>query len=229
MLVVGGGPGGVATARHLAASGAVEVTLVQRESPYISCFFGNKYLGGMRDLQGITHRYDRVQSDPHLSVVTATVEDVDVERRRVRLHDGAELGWDRLVLAPGIEIVPDAIEGYDDEALVAMPHAYTGGDAIAGLKRQLEAMPEDGLFVMAAPPDPYRCPPGPYERATLVAHWFSRHKPRARILIIDAKNHHSKQALFQRAWAQYYPGVLEWLPAEMTDGGVRAVHPASMG
>ena len=155
-------------------------------------------------------------------------EDVDAAARTVRLADGSAIAFDRLVVAPGIDFVWDAIEGYGPEVVEAMPHAYRGGDALRTLKAKVESVPDGGLFVMVPPPNPYRCPPGPYERVSMIAHWFSLHRPKAKILILDPKDKHSKQALFQRGWAYHYPGMVEWLPGTMIDGGVKAVHAQSM-
>ena len=228
VMVIGGGPGGLGVARRLAASGAVHVTLVEEHVAYSSCFFSNRFIGGLRSFESITHSYDGVRALDGLTVVQAVATEVDVARRLTHLADGSRLGWDRLVVAPGIDFLWDEIEGYDIKAAEVMPHAYRGGTQARTLRQRIETVPDGGLFIVAPPRNPYRCPPGPYERVSAVAHWFSQHRPRAKILIIDAKNEHSKQSLFQRGWAYHYPGMVEWLPAEMTDGGVVAVRPASM-
>ena len=228
LVVVGGGPGGATVAGYVARSGAVDVTLVEANKAYTTCFFSNLYLGGFRSFESITHGYDRLSADNGVKVVHARAEAVDSEGKSVRLSDGTQLAYDRLVLAPGIDFKWDAIDGYDEAAAQVMPHAYKPGEQTRLLKAAMESVPDGGLFVIAPPPNPFRCPPGPYERASMVAHYFKQHKPKAKILIIDAKSKHSKQALFQQAWARFYPDMVEWLPSDMTNGGVRAVNPASM-
>lgn len=228
VVVIGGGAGGASVAHKLASSGAVDVTLVEPKARYSTCFFGNYYLGGLRDFDSITHDYQRLQGMDKLRVVQAMAQDVDTAARSVRLPDGERLAWDRLVLAPGIDFRWDAIEGYGMEAVEQMPHAYRGGAELRTLKARIEGVPDGGRFIMVPPPNPYRCPPGPYERVSMIAHWFSRHRPKAKILILDPKDAFSKQALFQRAWAQHYPGMVEWLPGGMLEGGVTAVRPQSM-
>jgi len=228
VVVIGGGPGGATVARYVAGSGAIDVTLVEANRTYTTCYFSNLYLGGFRSFESITHGYDRLASDSGVNVVHAMARAVDTAARSVRLSDGTTLLYDRLVLAPGIEFKWDAIDGYDERAARRMPHAYRGGEQTRLLKAAVESVPDGGLFLIAPPPNPFRCPPGPYERASLVAHYFKQHNPRAKILIVDSKNKHSKQDLFQQAWQRFYPEMIEWLPAEMTSGGVKAVHPASM-
>ena len=139
------------------------------------------------------------------------------KRRRVTLEDGSSLDYDRLVLAPGIDIRFDALPGYDEAAAATMPHAWKAGEQTLLLRRQLEAMDDGGTVVMAAPANPFRCPPGPYERASLIAHYLKTHKPRSKLLILDAKDSFSKQRLFQAAWQDLYPGMIEWVP--LSSGG----------
>ncbi|MBI1209306.1 MAG: NAD(P)/FAD-dependent oxidoreductase [Azospirillum sp.] len=133
----------------------------------------------------------------------------------------------RLIVAPGIGFQSGTLEGYDQAAAEIMPHAWQGGAQTALLRRQLEAMDDGGVFVIAAPPDPFRCPPGPYERACLVADYFKREKPRSKILILDAKDHFFEQDLFQDGWNRHFPGMIEWLPAQFT-GGITAVDARTM-
>ena len=143
-------------------------------------------------------------------------------RRPSALEGGAKLTYDRVVVAPGIAFKFGAIEGYDDAATQIMPHAWNAGPQTKLLRQQLESMEDGGVFVIVAPPDPFRCPPGPYERACLVAYYFKQYKPRAKILILDAKDSFFEQDLFQDAWNRHYPGMIEWLPGQFT-GGVKSV------
>ena len=225
VVVVGGGPGGATCARQLARAGT-QVTLVEPKARYVTCFYSNLYLAGWRDLASITHGYDGLAADG-VRLASTRVTAIDAAARRVRLADGGELAYDRLVVAPGIDLRFDAIEGYDAAATEIMPHAWQAGPQTELLRRQLEAMPDGGLFVIAAPPEPYRCPPAPYERASLVASFFKTAKPRAKILILDAKDSFSKQALFEDAWRRHYPGMIDWVPGAL-GGKVVRVDPAAM-
>ncbi|MCG8357536.1 MAG: FCSD flavin-binding domain-containing protein [Kiloniellales bacterium] len=223
VVVVGGGPGGATVARYIAKdSDEIEVTLVEENKTYTTCFFSNLYLGGFRTFDSITHSYDRLSGDYGINVVQARAEAVDPEKRQVRLAGGDSLDYDRLVVAPGIDLKYETIEGYSEAAAQVMPHAWKAGAQSQILKAQLEAMDDGGTFVIAPPPNPYRCPPGPYERVSMVAHYFKQHKPSSKIVILDSKNKFSKQKLFEDGWARFYEDMVEWLPAEMT-GGVRAV------
>lgn len=148
--------------------------------------------------------------------------DIDRERRRVRLADGRWLDYDRLILAPGIELRLDAIEGYDAAASEAMPHAWQGGAQTLLLRRRLQALEDGALVLIGVPANPYRCPPGPYERASLIAHHLQRFKPRSKLLILDAKDSFSKQALFQQTWERDYPGLIEWVGRSGDGAVVRA-------
>ena len=146
-----------------------------------------------------------------VQVIHARAEDVDGQRRSLRLHTGQELPWDRLVLSPGVDMRWGALEGYDEAAAELAPHAWKAGAQTRLLRRQLEAMPDGGLFVMVIPDNPFRCPPGPYERASLVAHYLQQHKPRSKILLLDAKNNFSKKELFLPAWKTLYGDRIEWV------------------
>src|SRR5437868_9472546 len=142
---------------------------------------------------------------------------VDPAAKSVTLADGTRLPYDRLVLAPGIDIRWGALPGYDEAAAAVMPHAWKAGEQTLLLRRQLEAMDDGGLVVISAPANPFRCPPGPYERASLIAHYLKTKKPKSKLMILDAKDAFSKQRLFQAAWAELYPGLLEWVP--LSKGG----------
>src|SRR5947207_13851430 len=142
------------------------------------------------------------------------------------LADGARLPYDRLVLAPGIDIRWGAVSGYDEAAAETMPHAWRAGEQTLLLRRQLEAMDDGGLVVITAPANPFRCPPGPYERASLIAHYLKTKKPKSKLIVLDAKDTFSKQRLFQAAWAELYPGLLEWVPLSK-GGAVTSVEPTT--
>jgi sulfide dehydrogenase [flavocytochrome c] flavoprotein chain len=229
VVVIGGGPAGVTVAKYVAkdSDGALAVTLVQDTSPFTTCFYSNLYLAGYRDFDSITHDYYVLREAYGVDLIIDRALEVDSVGRKVTLARGRVLEYDRLVVAPGIDILYDSIEGYSETAAEVMPHAWQGGPQTQLLRRQIEAMAQGGLFILAAPAEPYRCPPGPYERACSVAHHFKQHNPSAKILILDAKASFSKQGLFEDAWAKYYPDMIEWVPGEL-GGKVIAVDPDAM-
>lgn len=210
VVVVGGGFGGATCARALVREGAA-VALVEPNATYTSCPFSNAVVAGLRDPAGQSFGYDGVRR-AGVTVVGQAAAGIDPAARRVRLGDGAALEYDRLVLAPGIDLRFDALPGYDESAAETLPHAWKGAAQTALLRRQLEAMEDGGTVVMSVPANPYRCPPGPYERASLIAHHLATRKPRSKLIVLDAKDTFSKQRLFQAAWAELYPGLLEWVP-----------------
>jgi NADPH-dependent 2,4-dienoyl-CoA reductase/sulfur reductase-like enzyme len=225
VVVIGGGPGGATVARYLAQTAlSLDVTLVEANKQYRTCFFSNLYLGGLRSFDSLAHGYDTLRTAHGVNVIHDTAVAADPGGMTVRLGGGATLQYDRLVMAPGIDFRYDAIEGYDESAAKVMPHAWRGGEQTMLLRQRLQAMPDGGLFVLVPPPDPFRCPPGPYERVSLIADYFRHKKPKSKILVLDSKNKFSKQELFQDAWNQRYPGMIEWLPVDFT-GGVKAVAP----
>ncbi|BBK42256.1 cytochrome c [Allostella vacuolata] len=217
VVVVGGGFAGATAARALRrADPALAVTLVEASPAYLACPFSNEVIAGLRDMDGQRFGYDGLAADG-VAVVHGTARAVDPAARRVELADGTVLPYDRLVMAPGIDIRWDGLDGYDEAAAQRMPHAWKAGAQTLLLRRQLEAMEDGGLVVMAAPANPFRCPPGPYERASLIAHYLKTRKPRSKLLLLDAKDAFSKQRLFTDAWARLYPGILEWVP--LSQGG----------
>jgi sulfide dehydrogenase [flavocytochrome c] flavoprotein subunit len=223
VVVIGGGIGGATVAKYLATSAAkLDVTLVEPKQRYTTCFFSNLYLAGLRSLESLTHDYETLARQYGIKVIHDTAAAIDPVAKIVTLEGGAKLAYDRAVVAPGIAFKFDAIEGYDEAATQALPHAWNAGPQSKLLRQQLESMDDGGVFVIVAPPDPFRCPPGPYERACLVAYYFKQFKPRAKILILDAKDSFFEQDLFQDAWTRHYPGMIEWLPGQFT-GGVKSV------
>lgn len=227
VVVVGGGIGGATVARYLAGStSAIDVTLVEPKEHYLTCFFSNLYLAGLRTLDSLSHGYQALAEKSGIKVIHEAATDIDPNAKTVGLQSGVRLSYDRLVLAPGVAFKFGAIEGYDEAAAEIMPHAWNAGPQSALLRRQLESMEDGGVFLIVVPPDPFRCPPAPYERASLVAYYFKQLKPRSKILILDAKDAFKPQDVFQDAWARHYPGMIEWLPAQFT-GGVKAVDPKS--
>jgi NADPH-dependent 2,4-dienoyl-CoA reductase/sulfur reductase-like enzyme len=215
VVVVGGGYGGATAARYAALWGgdAVRVTLVERDAAFVSCPLSNLVLGGSKSLADITRSYEPLARHG-VRVVHDTASAVDVERRRVRLARGDELAYDRLILSPGIDFFFDRVKGLEsEEARALLPHAWQAGPQTAALRRQLEAMRDGGVFAISIPRSPYRCPPGPYERACQAAWYFKRAKPRSKVLVLDGNEEvQSKKALFTKAWSEDYKGIVEYRP-----------------
>jgi sulfide dehydrogenase [flavocytochrome c] flavoprotein chain len=228
VVVIGGGAGGATCARYLAkdSQGALAVTLVEEQTRYTTCFYSNLYIAGWRTFASITHGYDGLEA-AGVEIARTRAVGVDPVAKNVRLEGGETLTYDRLVVAPGIDLDYESIEGYSEQAAEIMPHSWKAGAQTRLLKSQVQAMPDGGLFVITAPPDPYRCPPGPYERASLVACYFTQAKPNSKVLILDAKDKFSKQALFEEAWSTYYKGIVEWIPGEF-GGKITAVDAKAM-
>ncbi len=214
VVVVGGGYGGATCARALRRAG-LDVTLIEAEREYVSCPLSNPVVAGLRDMTLQRFGYGRVAADG-IRVMHARATGIDSAARTVQV-DGGAVPYDRLVLSPGVDMRLDALPGYSAEMAERFPHAWKAGEQTLLLRRQLEAMPDGGTVAMSVPANPYRCPPGPYERASLIAHYLKTHKPRAKLLVLDAKDVFSKQKLFQAAWAELYPGTLEWVG--LSEGG----------
>ena len=224
VVVVGGGFAGATCARELCRAG-LAVTLVEQSPTYVACPMSNAVIAGLRPMEAQSFGYDALKAEGVAFVIQAAAA-VDPAARRLTLADGSTLPYDRLVLAPGVDLRFDALSGYDESAAELMPHAWKAGPQTALLRRRLDAMEDGSLVVMSVPANPYRCPPGPYERASLIAHYLKTRKSRAKLLVLDAKDTFSKQRLFQAAWAKLYPGLLEWVPLS-SGGRVTAVEPAT--
>ncbi|MBX9757995.1 MAG: NAD(P)/FAD-dependent oxidoreductase [Beijerinckiaceae bacterium] len=208
-VVIGGGFGGATCARALAAMG-VAVTLVEADDRYVACPFSNLVIHGSRGIDQQTFGYDGLRK-AGVDVVFARAERIEPDARRVLLPDGRTLAYDRLVVAPGIDFRFDALPGYDSAAAQVMPHAWKAGAQTLLLRQQLEAMEDGGVVLMSVPPNPFRCPPGPYERASLIAHYLKTQKPKSKLIVLDSKDTFSKQKLFMAAWQELYPNHLEWV------------------
>lgn len=211
VVVVGGGAGGATAARYIAkdSKGAIDVTLVEPTRTYYTCFFSNLYIGGFRSLSSIGHSYGTLASEYGINVVHDWAVGIDRDARTVSLAGGGSLPYDRLILSPGIDFVEGSVPGWDLSTQNAMPHAYKAGSQSELLKAQIESMPQGGVFAMVAPPNPYRCPPGPYERVSMIAHVLKEKNPTAKILIVDPKEKFSKQALFEEGWQNHYAGMID--------------------
>jgi len=224
VVVVGGGYGGATAARYLRLwGGNVDVTLIERNPNFVSCPISNLVIGGFRQIDDVTRGYDGLRA-AGVKIVQGEVLAVDAAARKVRLAGGAEYGYDRLVLAPGIDFMWEQVGGL--QAAVdsgAVVHAWKAGTQTLALRRQLEAMPDGGVFALSIPKSPYRCPPGPYERACVVAAYLKQAKPKSKVLVLDANPEvQSKKALFEKAFKERYGGILEYRPnAELKEVGGR--------
>jgi sulfide dehydrogenase [flavocytochrome c] flavoprotein subunit len=224
VVVVGGGFAGATCARTLKhLDPRITVTLVEASRTFTACPFSNNVIAGLRDLKAQQFDYKNLEAD-RIVVTFVPATGVDADARAVTLNDGAKLPYDRLVLAPGIDIRWDGLPGYTEAAAERMPHAWHAGEQTLLLRKQLESMEDGGLVVISAPANPFRCPPGPYERASLIAHYLKTRKPKSKLLILDAKDAFSKQGLFLAAWKELYPDLLEWVSLSM-GGKVTAVDP----
>ena len=216
VVVVGGGYGGATAAKYLRlwSEHRIEVTLVEPDAAFVSCPLSNLVLGGSKTLADITLGYDALVTRHGVRLVRDRVAVLEPERRRVRLGSGDTLAYDRLVLSPGVDFLWDELPGMARPgAHDTVLHAWKAGAQTVALRAQLQAMPDGGVCAISIPRLPYRCPPGPYERACQVAHYFSRHKPNSKVLVLDANaDVTSKGALFKQVWAERYPGIVEYRP-----------------
>lgn len=214
VVVIGGGFGGATCAKYLRIyDPALNVTLIEQNANYITCPGSNWMLGGMRTIDELTQSYTALRDKHGVNVVNDRVTGVDPGKRTVTLASGKVIEYDRLVMSPGIDFRWNAIEGYDEAASLIMPHAWKAGPQSLLLLKQLHAMPDGGTVIMNPPPMPFRCPPGPPERASMIAYYLKNNKPRSKVLILDSKDNFSKKALFTAAWDELYPGMIEWVPA----------------
>lgn len=226
IVIIGGGFGGASAARQLKMLlPQASVTLIEAQAAYTACPFSNLVIGTDRALSEQVFSYDAL-AQSGVEIVTQRAVDVNVETKTVKLADESTLAYDRLILSPGIDIRWGAIEGYSAAAAELLPHAWKAGPQTSLLRRQLEALEDGELVIMTVPPAPYRCPPGPYERASMIAHYLKSRKPNSKLLVLDAKDSFSKMALFQEAWAEHYPDHIEWRGA-IDDGRVSRVDAAS--
>jgi NADPH-dependent 2,4-dienoyl-CoA reductase/sulfur reductase-like enzyme len=226
VIVVGGGFAGATCARALKKlDPRLGVTLVEATQTFTACPFSNNVIAGLRDLKEQQFGYDKLATDG-VELVFTVATGIDPQGRSVTLTNGARMPYDRLVLAPGVDMRWDALPGYNEAASDRIPHAWKAGAQTLLLRRQLEAMDDGGLVIISAPPNPFRCPPGPYERASLIAHYLKTKKPKSKLIVLDAKDAFSKQRLFQNAWKELYPDFLEWVSLS-AGGKVTAVEPES--
>lgn len=216
VVVVGGGYGGATVAKYvrLLSDYGISVTLIEPNRAFVSCPISNLVIGGTRTMADITNPYTGLSGKHGVQIVHDRVVAVDADKRQVRLEGGGTLGYEKLVLAPGIDMMWDSVGGLQAaHAAGSILHAWKAGPETQALRQQLEAMPDGGTYALCIPEAPYRCPPGPYERASVVAAYFKRAKPRSKVLILDANQDvTSKGPLFKKAWADLYPGMVEYRP-----------------
>ena len=227
LVVVGGGFAGATLARSVKRlSPEITVVLIEARERYVSCPMSNLVIAGRRSLAAQTFDYRGLEA-AGVEVVRGMAVDVDATKQCVRLQGGVTMDYDRLVLAPGVMLNFDQLSGMSEQGAEKMPHAWQAGAQTTLLRRQIEAMPDDGLVVISVPAAPYRCPPGPYERASLIASYLKQNKPKAQILILDSNERFSKQALFQQGWKHLYGDRIRWQSAS-NDGRVIRVEPDAM-
>jgi len=213
VVIIGGGFGGATCAKYLQRfDSAVDITLIEPSTRYITCPFSNTVIAGLQQMDAITHDYS-AHKNRGINVIHALAHDVDAAGKKIALDNGDVLAYDRLVIAPGIDFKWENVEGMQAEDANIIPHAWKGGPQTTLLRNQLVSMKDGGVVIIAPPADPFRCPPGPYERISLIAHYLKQHKPKSKILVLDGKDKFSKQALFMQAWDQLYPGMIEWVGA----------------
>ncbi|WP_147124244.1 NAD(P)/FAD-dependent oxidoreductase [Shimia ponticola] len=229
VVVVGGGSGGATAARYIAkdSKGEIDVTLIEPTRTYYTCYFSNLYLGGFKEMDDLGHTYGGLAANHGINVVHDWAVGVDRDAKTVALAGGGSVPYDKLILSPGIDFVDGAVAGWSTASQNKMPHAYKAGSQTELLKAQLEAMPQGGTYAMVAPPNPYRCPPGPYERVSMVAHYLKNNNPTAKIIVADPKPKFSKMALFQEGWNNHYAGMIDWIGDDFGGGNVE-VNPDEM-
>jgi sulfide dehydrogenase [flavocytochrome c] flavoprotein subunit len=224
VVVIGGGAGGATAARYIAkdSDGAIDVTLIDDSEMFTTCFFSNLYVGGYRSFESITHSYDTLQSNYGITKVTGRASSVDRAAKTVMMADGSTIPYDRLVVSPGIDLIWDSFRAIPRKSEIA-PHAWKAGTANPIAQGQARRDRKRAADRHGAPPNPYRCPPGPYERASMMAHVLKEKGfTDAKVIILDPKPKFSKQGVFQEGWEKHYPGMIEWYGPDV-HGGIESV------
>lgn len=227
VVVIGGGFGGATAAKYITRfDPAIEVTLVEPSSRFVTCPFSNTVIGGLNGINYITHNYDAMK-DHGITVVHDFATVIDSASKQVRLNGGGVLDFDRCIVSPGIDFQWGAVEGLTPEIITSIPHAWKAGPQTMLLRNQLEAMPDGGTFIISPPPNPFRCPPGPGERISLVANYFKTHKPKSKIIALDPKEKFSKEGLFKQGWSELYDGMIDYHKTD-DDGVVERIDAGAM-
>ncbi|MBN2866382.1 MAG: FAD-dependent oxidoreductase [Thiotrichales bacterium] len=222
VVIVGGGIGGATAAKYIQKyDSAADITIIEKNPDYYTCFMSNEVIGGNRSMESIHFTYEKLKARG-IKVVFDTVSDIDAKGQSVKTASGKAFAYDRCIVSPGVQLKYEAIPGYSKEASKSIPHAWKAGPQTELLRKQLVDMKDGGTVVMIAPPNPFRCPPGPYERVSQIAAYLQEHKPNSKIVILDPKDKFSKQGLFMDGWKRYYgygteQSMISWIPAK--DGG----------
>jgi sulfide dehydrogenase [flavocytochrome c] flavoprotein subunit len=230
VVVVGGGTAGATAAKYIKMMDpSIDVTIVEPNDNYVTCYFSNEVLSGERTMESITVGYDGLKKRG-ITVVKDSATAIDAEKKVVKTASGKDLPYDRCVVAPGVSFLYDKVEGYSEEVSKTIPHAWKAGEQTAILRKQLEDMADGGTVVVTAPPAPFRCPPGPYERASMICQYLKHHKPKSKVLILDSSSKFSKEGLFKQAWTKFYGygtdnSMIEWRPGP--DAAAVKVDPAT--
>lgn len=218
VIVIGGGFGGATCANYISIFiPGIHVTLIEPNSHYVSCTFSNTVLGGIHDMEYITHSYESLKKNRGVHVIHDSANRIDPKTKQVILGSGATLPYDRLVVSPGIDFRWEEMRGCSDIFCESLPHAWQDGGQTVLLQKQLSAIPDGGVVLILPPSRPFKGPASPYERASLIAHYLKQHKPRSKLIILDSNPDFPKQELFQQAWQKLYPGMIEWVPVVGSD------------
>jgi sulfide dehydrogenase [flavocytochrome c] flavoprotein subunit len=225
VIVVGGGYGGAIAAKYVKmADPDIDVLLIEQNPDFVSCPLSNEVLSGERDIDSLTFGYAGLSGKHGVTIMQDRVVDIDPVGHYVKGASGNRYKYDKLVVSPGVDFRWNAIQGYDEAASHLLPHAWKAGEQTLLLRRQLIDMRDGGVVYISAPPNPFRCPPGPYERAAQIAHYLKQHKPKSKVIILDAKDTFSKQGLFTAGWKEHYDDMIEWVSGA-SGGIVEAVRP----
>ncbi len=212
VIVIGGGYGGAIAAKYLKmADPDIDVLLIEKNPQYVSCPLSNEVLSGERTIESLTFDYMGLSRNRGVNVMQDEIVSIDPDGKAVKGSSGNVYRYDKLVVSPGISFRYDKIDGYDEAATDKIPHAWKAGPQTTLLRQQLLDMKDGGVVYIAAPPNPFRCPPGPYERAAQIAMYLKHHKPKSKVVILDAKDKFSKQGLFMQAYEKFFPGMVEWV------------------
>jgi len=226
VVIVGGGFGGATAAKYLKKfSPDTQVVLIEQNKHYYTCPFGNTVIGGINDIEYIKHDYEALKKNYGIIVLYEKVKKVDAPSSSVILENGEAIKYTKAIVSPGIDFKYE--KGYVKGSEMYAPHAYKAGAQTVLLREQLENMKDGGTYVMVAPPNPFRCPPGPYERISLVAHYLKKHKPNSKIIILDQKKKFSKQSLFTEGWENLYGEMIDWRSVEF-GGKVESIDPKNL-
>jgi sulfide dehydrogenase [flavocytochrome c] flavoprotein subunit len=230
VVVVGGGTAGATAAKYIKMmDDTIDVTIVEPNDNYVTCYFSNEVLAGERTMESITVGYDGLKKRG-ITVVKDSATAIDAEKKVVKTAGGKDLPFDRCVVAPGVSFLYEKVEGYSEEVSKTIPHAWKAGEQTVILRKQLEEMADGGTVVVTAPPNPFRCPPGPYERASLICQYLKQHKPKSKVIILDSSTKFSKEGLFKQAWTKFYGygtenSMIDWRPGP--DAAAAKVDPAT--